>query len=80
MLLLPLYYQQARGQSALDAGLLLAPQGLGMMVALPIVGRLTDRIGPRPIVLAGMALATLGTIPYAQVGPERASSRSAPRS
>jgi EmrB/QacA subfamily drug resistance transporter len=70
MLLLPLYYQQARGQSALDAGLLLAPQGVGLMVALPIVGRLTDRIGPRPIVLAGMALATLGTIPYTQVGPD----------
>jgi EmrB/QacA subfamily drug resistance transporter len=70
MLLLPLYYQQARGQSALDAGLLLAPQGLGMMIALPIVGRLTDRIGPRPIVLVGMALATLGTIPYAQVGAD----------
>jgi EmrB/QacA subfamily drug resistance transporter len=70
MLLLPLYYQQARGQSPLDAGLLLAPQGLGMMIALPIVGRLTDRIGPRPLVLVGMALATLGTIPYAQVGPD----------
>ena len=70
MLLLPLYYQQARGLSALDAGLLLAPQGLGMMIALPIVGRLTDRIGPRPLVLVGMALATLGTIPYAQVGPD----------
>ena len=69
MLLLPLYYQQARGQSALDAGLLLAPQGLGMMIALPIVGRLTDKIGPRPLVLVGMALATLGTIPYAQVTP-----------
>ena len=68
MLLLPLYYQQVRGQSALDAGLLLAPQGLGLMIALPIVGRLTDRIGPRPIVLVGMALATLGTIPYTQVG------------
>jgi EmrB/QacA subfamily drug resistance transporter len=70
MLLLPLYYQQARGQSALYAGLLLAPQGLGMMLALPIVGRLTDRISPRPIVLAGMVLATLGTIPYTQVGPD----------
>jgi MFS family permease len=69
MLLLPLYYQQARGLSALDAGLLLAPQGLGAMLALPIVGRLTDRIGPRPIVLAGMALATLGTLPFTQVGP-----------
>jgi EmrB/QacA subfamily drug resistance transporter len=70
MLILPLYYQQARGQSALDAGLLLAPQGLGLMVALPVVGRLTDRIAPRPIVLAGMALATLGTLPYTQVGPD----------
>jgi EmrB/QacA subfamily drug resistance transporter len=70
MLLLPLYYQQARGQSALDAGLALAPQGLGMMVALAVAGGLTDRIGARPIVLVGMALATLGTIPYAQVGAD----------
>jgi len=69
MLLLPLYYQQARGQSALDAGLALAPQGLGTMVALVIAGRLTDKIGPRPIVFTGMALATLGTIPYALVEP-----------
>jgi MFS family permease len=69
MLLLPLYYQQARGQSALDAGLALAPQGLGMMLALAIAGRLTDRVAPRPIVLVGMVLATVGTIPYAQVGP-----------
>jgi EmrB/QacA subfamily drug resistance transporter len=69
MLLLPLYYQQARGQSALDAGLALAPQGFGMMAALVIAGRLTDKIGPRPIVFVGMILATLGTIPYALVDP-----------
>jgi MFS family permease len=37
------------------------------MLALPIVGRLTDRIGPRPIALVGMVLATLATIPYTQV-------------
>jgi EmrB/QacA subfamily drug resistance transporter len=70
MLLLPLYYQQVRGESALDAGLALAPQGLGMMVALAIAGRLTDRIGPRPIVFVGMVLAVLGTLPYAQVGAD----------
>jgi EmrB/QacA subfamily drug resistance transporter len=70
MLLLPLYYQQARGQSALDAGLALAPQGLGTMIALVVVGRLTDKVGPRPIVLVGMVLATLGTIPYALVGSD----------
>jgi len=67
MLLLPLYYQQVRGASALDAGLLLAPQGLGTMVALLVVGRLTDRIGPRPIALAGIALSVVGTIAYTQV-------------
>jgi EmrB/QacA subfamily drug resistance transporter len=69
MILLPLYYQQARGQSALEAGALLAPQGLGLMLALPVVGRLTDRIAPRAIALVGIALATLATIPYAMVGP-----------
>jgi EmrB/QacA subfamily drug resistance transporter len=70
VILLPLYYQQVRGDSALEAGLLLAPQGLGVMLAMPIVGRLTDRIGARPIVLVGLALATVATIPYALVGPD----------
>lgn len=70
MILLPLYYQQARGDSALEAGLLLAPQGLGVMLAMPIVGRLTDRIAARPIVLVGLALATVATIPFALVGPD----------
>ena len=46
MLLVPLYYQSVRGASALDAGLLLAPQGLGAMVTMPLAGRLTDRYGP----------------------------------
>ena len=34
-LLLPLYFQTVRGESALAAGLLLAPQGLGAMLAMP---------------------------------------------
>ena len=45
------------------------PQGLGMMLVLPIVGKLVDTVSPRPVVLIGMALATLGTIPFALVGP-----------
>ena len=46
LLLVPLYYQNVRGQSALQAGLLLAPQGFGAMITMPIAGRLTDRYGP----------------------------------
>lgn len=68
MLLLPLYYQTVRGEGALHAGLLLAPQGLGAMVAIVIGGRLTDRIGAGYVVPVGIVLALLGTFPFTQVG------------
>jgi len=63
LLLLPLYYQVDRGESALSAGLLIAPQGIGAAVMLPISGRLTDRIGGGPVVLAGCTVLALATIP-----------------
>ncbi len=53
-LLLPLYYQQARGQSAIGAGLLLAPQGLGMLLTLPQIGKLTDRFDNGKIAIGGI--------------------------
>ncbi|WP_104106489.1 MDR family MFS transporter [Nocardioides sp. 616] len=68
MLLLPLYYQTVRGEGALDAGLLLAPQGLGAIVAVLLTGRLTDRIGAGYVVPVGVVLALLGTFPFTQVG------------
>jgi EmrB/QacA subfamily drug resistance transporter len=67
LLVLPLYYQVDRGQSALDAGLLLAPQGIGAAVMLPISGRLTDRIGGGPVVVAGVTILALATVPFAFV-------------
>ena len=51
LLLLALYYQLARGLSALDAGLLLLPQAIGAMLTMPVAGKLTDRIGAGMIVL-----------------------------
>ena len=42
-----------RGESAFDSGLLLAPQGIGAMIAMPIAGRLTDKTGVGKIVLLG---------------------------
>jgi EmrB/QacA subfamily drug resistance transporter len=67
LLVLPLYYQVDRGQSALNAGLLLAPQGIGAAIMLPISGRLTDRIGGGPVVVVGCALVALATFPLAFV-------------
>ncbi|MGB2711047.1 MAG: DHA2 family efflux MFS transporter permease subunit, partial [Conexibacter sp.] len=68
MLLLPLYYQVVRGQSALDAGLLLIPQGLGAGVMMAVSGRIVDRTGAARIVLPGLGLALAGTAIFTQVG------------
>jgi EmrB/QacA subfamily drug resistance transporter len=67
MFLLPLYYQELRGQDALAAGLLLAPQGLGALLSRP-VGPIVDKIGARRVVLAGICLCALGTVPYIFAG------------
>lgn len=70
VLLIPLYYQQVRGLSAFTAGMLLAPQSLGTMLALPLVGKLTDRIGARPVVITGIAAATVSVLAYTQLGAD----------
>ena len=67
MLILPLYYQVVRGESALAAGLLMAPQGLGAAMAMPIAGRITDRAGAGRIVPFGVVLAVLSTGVYTQL-------------
>ena len=69
MLLLPLYYQVDRGESALSAGLLMAPQGIGAALVMPISGRLTDRIGGGRVALFGITVMTLATFPLVGVGP-----------
>ncbi|MEO3747268.1 MDR family MFS transporter [Plantactinospora sp. B5E13] len=72
LFLLPLYYQQVRGFDAFTTGLVLAPQGVGTALALAVIGPLADRIGARPLVLAGALVTALGTLAYTQVasGPD----------
>jgi EmrB/QacA subfamily drug resistance transporter len=72
MILLPLYYQIVRQQGALDAGLLVCTQGIGTALVMPISGRLTDQIGAGKVVIFGLAVTCLGTLPFTQVGPHTA--------
>lgn len=65
MLLLPLFFQNLRGDSVIVAGLSLIPQGGGMLVARPIVGKLIDRIGARYVTIVSLAITLIGTIPFA---------------
>ena len=43
LLLVPTYFQEVRGESTLQAGLLVAPQGLGAMITMPLAGSLVDK-------------------------------------
>jgi EmrB/QacA subfamily drug resistance transporter len=67
LLVLPLYYQVARGESALAAGLLMAPQGVGAAMGMNRAGKLTDRIGGGRVVIAGLVMLMAGTIAFTQV-------------
>jgi MFS family permease len=68
MILMPLYWQQLRHESVIATGLLTAPQGLGMAVAMPFAGKLTERWGGGLVALAGVITTTLTTIPFCLIG------------
>ncbi|WP_194911173.1 DHA2 family efflux MFS transporter permease subunit [Catenulispora rubra] len=64
MLLMPLYWQQVRGESALGAALLLIPQGVGTLLSRSLAGRYMDRFGARPIAVVAFAVTFASTVPF----------------
>ncbi|MGC5248564.1 hypothetical protein ACPXB3_16765 [Gordonia sp. DT219] len=67
-LLLPLFYQQLRGESVLATGLLLIPQGAGTMLFFLLVRPLAAKLDGRLVVAGGIALTMIGILPFAFVG------------
>ncbi|MEU1730019.1 DHA2 family efflux MFS transporter permease subunit [Streptosporangium sp. NPDC020145] len=72
LLLVPLYSQSVPGTGVLDAGLLIAPMGVGAIVTMPLAGRLTDRLGARLPGVAGIVTVLAGTLACAVIGPSAA--------
>jgi DHA2 family multidrug resistance protein len=54
--LLPVFMQEVLGFTAVQSGLALMPRSLVMMVAMPIVGRIYNRVSPRGTVAFGVIL------------------------
>jgi len=69
-LLFPSYFLQVRGESTLHTGLLMAPQGIGAMITMPIAGTLADRIPVGRTVPFAMALIVAGFFTFTQVGAD----------
>jgi MFS family permease len=47
---------------------MLVPQGVGTLLSRGLAGRLTDKIGARPIAVAGFVIVAAATIPFALAG------------
>jgi EmrB/QacA subfamily drug resistance transporter len=54
------YFQFAHGYSAWGAGLRFLPLTATPLVIAPVAGMLTDRIGPRPLMVTGLLVAAAG--------------------
>ncbi len=65
--MVPLFLQDIRGLSPLEAGILLMPQGIALAVAAPITGRLYDRVGPLPLIIPGILGAGFATLQLANL-------------
>ncbi|QUD81382.1 multidrug efflux MFS transporter [Gordonia polyisoprenivorans] len=68
MFLMPLYFQQIRGDSVLQAALVLIPQGVGALATRSLAGRFTDTIGARWVAVTGFAVVAAATVPFALAG------------
>ncbi|MEV4643137.1 MDR family MFS transporter [Actinoplanes sp. NPDC049548] len=68
MFLLPLFYQQVRGETVLHTGLLLIPQAVGSVVFFVLARRFVARVDGRLVVAAGVLLTMTGILPFALAG------------
>jgi EmrB/QacA subfamily drug resistance transporter len=62
-----LYMQNILGYTALQAGVRFLPSTLMIIIVAPIAGRLADRIGSKPLIMAGLSLLALSLFLQSQI-------------
>lgn len=60
LVLVPLYFQVGRGESATMTGLLMVPQAILAGISIQVAGRLIDRVPPVRVIATGITLAVIG--------------------
>lgn len=68
LFVMSLFFQQARGDSALGAGLALLPEAVLLVVASTLSGRVMARRGPGPAMLAGLSIGAAGLLALTVAG------------
>jgi MFS transporter, DHA2 family, multidrug resistance protein len=65
--LLPLFYQELMGYTALAAGWAVSPRGIGAIMAMPMIGYLTAKIDNRWLIAFGFTLFAISSIWFGEV-------------
>ena len=61
IVLLPIYLQTLMGYTATLAGIVLAPGGVATLFAMPLVGRLVNRVNPKILIIFGLLITAAST-------------------
>jgi len=67
--LMPVILQTSYGLTTIQAGLFMMPGGFTIAIVSAVVGRLYDRMGPRPLVVIGALVDTAGLCYLATLAP-----------
>lgn len=67
--LLPQYLQNVAGFTALESGLVLLPGSVLMGILAPLIGRIYDAVGPRPLLVPGTFLVSAVLFFYSTLTP-----------
>lgn len=70
--LMPIYTQIVHGLSAAMSGLVMMPGSLAMAIISPFVGKIYDKIGIRPLAIAGSICMAGSCLAFSFVGPKTA--------
>ncbi len=66
IVLLPILLQTMMGYTAFLAGVVLGPGGVATMIALPVAGRLVNKVNPKGVLIVGILISALSTYMMAQ--------------
>ncbi|MCU5746865.1 DHA2 family efflux MFS transporter permease subunit [Staphylococcus sp. SQ8-PEA] len=69
MIIFPLFFQHFKYYTEIEAALALMPQGIGMLVTRPLIGKWIDQFGAKPIILLSTLFTFIATLPFVFVGP-----------
>jgi EmrB/QacA subfamily drug resistance transporter len=69
-LFMTLYFQNVLGYTPLKAGFAFLPFSIGIIAMAGVVAQLLPRVGPKPLMLVGLALATTGMLLLLRTTPE----------